>query len=462
MADKKFRIRIRMYRQGLGDCFLLTTLGETPHHILIDCGVLKGSPNAQDRIRDVVKDIGSVTNNHLDLLVATHEHWDHLSGFSDQQAQDLFNQITIDQIWMGWTEKSGDPQADALHEKFDKQKQALHLALDSTAMSEEKRMVEPLLRFFGYDGGLMPFAFAQSTRDALDYLKHRSSADISCCEPGEIRRLGRNSGLRFFILGPPRDPKLLKKDLPKAGSKESYEFAAAELLSGFFMNQEAANGLRDLYPFDPSFRVTDPAAGRVALAKLLTEVKYDSPQAAWRKLDSKMLGLATELALQMDSDTNNTSLALAIEVEETGDVLLFPGDAQIGNWQSWHGVKWKGEPELTMTNLYARTVFYKVGHHGSHNATLREGGLELMNNPNLVAMIPTDEVVAAKQGPKGWRMPAHGLNEVLREKTRGRLLRLDLGFDHDSISPPPGLTSGAWERFRDAVKEEELFIEYVL
>jgi hypothetical protein len=48
------------------------------------------------------------------------------------------------------------------------------------------------------------------------------------------------------------------------------------------------------------------------------------------------LGLAGRLALQLDSDTNNTSLVLAFELGKSGRVLLFPGDAQVGNWLSWH------------------------------------------------------------------------------------------------------------------------------
>ena len=43
-----------------------------------------------------------------------------------------------------------------------------------------------------------------------------------------------------------------------------------------------------------------------------------------------------------------------------------------------------------------RAIFYKVGHHGSHNATLREKGLEQMKNLR-VAMIPVDEEMAKKK-----------------------------------------------------------------
>src|SRR5690242_2622578 len=63
---------VRMYRQGLGDCFLLTLPGkdERPFHMLIDCGVVLGTPNPEARMQPVVQDIASTTGNHVDLLVA--------------------------------------------------------------------------------------------------------------------------------------------------------------------------------------------------------------------------------------------------------------------------------------------------------------------------------------------------------------------------------------------------------
>src|SRR5207237_641244 len=47
--------------------------------------------------------------------------------------------------------------------------------------------------------------------------------------------------------------------------------------------------------------------------------------ADWRRIDGEWLGSATELALALQSYTNNTSLVLALEVGEPGkgDVLLF-------------------------------------------------------------------------------------------------------------------------------------------
>jgi hypothetical protein len=71
--------------------------------------------------------------------------------------------------------------------------------------------------------------------------------------------------------------------------------------------------------------------------------------------------------------------------------------------------------DVTAADLLQRTVFYKVGHHGSHNATLREKGLERMISNRLAAVIPVDTRVAHEV--KGWEeMPLPGICERLKEK----------------------------------------------
>src|SRR5260370_18106955 len=98
----------------------------------------------------------------------------------------------------------------------------------------------------------------------------------------------------------------------------------------------------------------------------------------WRLIDSDWLGGSTELALQLDSLTNNTSLVVAIELPD-GDVLLFAADAQVGNWLSWQNLTWTvGSKTVTGPDLLPRAILYKVGHPGSPNATLKERGLEQM------------------------------------------------------------------------------------
>jgi len=137
---------------------------------------------------------------------------------------------------------------------------------------------------------------------------------------------------------------------------------------------------------------------KAALRKL-----YKDKAAAYRRIDSEWTASAESLALKMDFDTNNTSLALAFELPDD-QVLLFPGDAQVGNWLSWRDQTYApevadGRVPVTIDDLLRRVTFYKVGHHASHNATLRQFGFEKMTDPRLTAAIPVAEAVAAIQGP---------------------------------------------------------------
>ena len=145
-----------------------------------------------------------------------------------------------------------------------------------------------------------------------------------------------------------------------------------------------------------------------------------------------MARLATELALALQSYTNNTILVLALEAGEPGkgDVLLFAADAQIGNWESWQ--TWTCETngvKVTGPDLLKRTIFYKVGHHGSHNATLKGHGVEEMDALKA-AIIPVDEEEALK---KRWgRMPLPDLIAALEKKAPGMIFRTDKKPDNSS------------------------------
>src|SRR3954452_24724736 len=72
-----FRAKVRMYRQGLGDCHLIRLpRSDDPsrdYFIMIDCGVVLGTPDAQQTMSTVVTDIMQTTGGRVDLLLATHE-----------------------------------------------------------------------------------------------------------------------------------------------------------------------------------------------------------------------------------------------------------------------------------------------------------------------------------------------------------------------------------------------------
>ena len=144
----------------------------------------------------------------------------------------------------------------------------------------------------------------------------------------------------------------------------------------------------------------------------------------------------------------------------SGKVLLFAADAQVGNWLSWQQLSWSlpsengSSTKVTATDLLQRTVFYKVGHHGSHNATLRENGLELMTGPDLVAFLPVVEEMARK---KGWgKMPFQPLLRRLDEKTAGRIFRSDKAVAETDAADRGG---GKW---KITLGPEGLYVDYTL
>ncbi len=151
---------------------------------------------------------------------------------------------------------------------------------------------------------------------------------------------------------------------------------------------------------------------------------------------------------------------LAFELSN-GRVLLFPGDAQVGNWKSWHEKRWTEENGLdkgevvTAADLLERTVLYKVAHHGSHNATLKKLGLELMTSrahPHLSAMIPVDEAWALRRRPHRWVMPFGPMFADLKQRTAGKILRADQ-------PSPPGVD---WGPFLKPEDESELYVDLIV
>src|SRR5882762_8218862 len=74
-------IRVRMYRIGFGDCFLVSfplsqsKKGDDTHaHVLIDCGV---HPSGRiGTMEAVVDNIAEVTDRKLCIVIASHAHAD--------------------------------------------------------------------------------------------------------------------------------------------------------------------------------------------------------------------------------------------------------------------------------------------------------------------------------------------------------------------------------------------------
>lgn len=476
-------VSVRMYRGLLGDCFLLThRIGKRVFRTLFDCGVLQAIGSAKPETKagvahmaDVVRNLFDQTGGELDLIVATHEHYDHLSGFILQD--ELWDTFKIHAVWFAWTENYADPLANDIRLNRSKglatlsalvagAKAGQAFGLVPDELEETVARVQDLLQFYGeiepvavvghaltgaaaHDpaapanprpSGRPPKVPPVSCQDVLDWLKTRPEdpGKVRYLEPGQQVRFGLDDRLQATVFGPPRTrDRLLQLDPSKGGGREVYlvqpgEVGALAKTLAMRSEQQAGGALvAGDYPFADRFRRWEDAASDDPLAAAYYAT---DPRNAKRRIDGEWLGSAETLALKIDGDVNNTSLALAVEVPGR-DVLLFPGDAQVGNWLSWHDRKYPAEPatkdvpQETAEQILNRVVFYKVGHHASHNATAREKGLELMLSPDLVAMIPVVEAVAKEQktknNPDGWAMPYRDLYARLKEKTRGRIVRGD-------------------------------------
>jgi beta-lactamase superfamily II metal-dependent hydrolase len=413
-------VKVRMYRQGLGDCFLVTLPrnNDKPFYILIDCGVILGTQDAVAKMRNVVNDIIKTTDGHIDVLLATHEHWDHLSGFV--QARELFEQIEIDNVWFGWTEDPEDKLAQKLRLKHQEQRIALTKASARIRLEGHgNSIVDGMLEFFGSRG-------QGTTADALEIVRKlgQKNGGPRYCLPEDKPVDLPGTGARAFVLGPPYNETALKRSNPYKSNPETYGLAEDSFFLKAFtptINENDSGA-----PFDPIRQIPLDLARQLPFFQnhywgANTDLSNSLDQ-SWRRIDTDWLDISTNLALQLDSYTNNTSLVVALEMPNR-DVLLFASDAQVGNWLSWQDLTWEtNSGTATGPDLLRRTVFYKVGHHGSHNSTLREKGLEQMSNLKI-ACLPVDQEMAKK---KRWgKMPLDELETELNKKTQGRVLRID-------------------------------------
>ena len=470
MPPTKWSLRVRIYKQGLGDCFLLTFNNPAGlRHMLIDCGVLQGTPGGAEKIRNVANNINAETQGNLDVLIAIHEHWDHVSGFLD--AKKIFDPMTMREIWVAWTE---NPTQKILKEKKKLKLTALQLALgkiSDLAEQEQRRgsAIADILDFFGGLTGLI--GFSVKTEEAMNKVTKRDPTP-EYCEPGQVIERDWLPGVRVYILAPPKDIEDIHYNEEESDmygiAGPDYAFLTA--LQAMHAEEQGEDLDPIFLPFDRNLQWTDRSRLEYEWPALFGS--YNAPEESWRRIDHDWLYSAARLALQLDDHQNNTSLVLAIELKESKDVLLFVGDAEIGNWKSWEKVEWtitdNGQQKtIKAEELLKKITFYKVGHHGSHNATMKPKGLEWMTSSKLVAAIPVYEEFARRpkgRNKNGWDMPAPKLKERLLELTKGRLIRADWQNIPDATQKPDNITTKQWNKFVKSLEMDpgKLFIDYYI
>lgn len=382
-------LHVRMYRMGFGDCFLLSLRGGDgrDRHILIDCGSITDGKDQVSRVaQDVIKTCtprqGPPT---IDLVVCTHRHRDHVGGFKDP----AWRNVQVGAVWMPWTEDPDDLDATRIRNGQSSFALALARAVGPAAFDADASPLEDAADGVD-DVNALAMALNALTNEAAMTTLHRGFAgapprtflplkDTVC----EARTLPGVPGLKIHVLGPPRS------EVAMASMQPPHDEV--------FLTRMARRAAAKAAPAPDAPPVPEPQGAFRASWRLPKDaVNHAKMGWTFESADERAVNLLAEepdgdLAAAIDRAVNNTSLILMFEIGDQW--LLFPGDAQWGGWEA-------ALDEPRCARLLARTTFYKVGHHGSENATPRSLVEQVIRGP-YTAFLPTRSMTQWPNIPRG-------------------------------------------------------------
>jgi ribonuclease BN (tRNA processing enzyme) len=349
------RVRIRMYQVGFGDCFLLSLEYDAPlpdgraeRHVLIDYGSTRSARDgrAKSGMGDVAPLIKEHTHGKLDVVVVTHRHKDHLYGFSVNAGEEAIRELNPTLVLRPWTENPDLPaEADGPAVAADHGPVGAASARFARSLSDAQEAVGLLAAHPGLRDDLKKAALEQlKNADAVALLDELSAGD-----KGRYLFAGADAdtstvvpGLEVTVLGPPtveQDPRVATQ------AEEDPQYWMEALRASLSQAAATSEGI----DVEPTVRV-GPGPVRWLIERLSAQKRHS----------------VTRLVRHLDDALNNTSLILLLEVG--GLTMLFPGDAQIENWQFTLDQLTDNDE---LKKKLAGIDLYKVGHHGSRNATPR-------------------------------------------------------------------------------------------
>jgi hypothetical protein len=358
---KPNKLTIRSYQVGFGDCFLLTFQYPAgtiePLQVLIDCGSTGMPKKLATGLPAVAKAIAKDCGNKLTAVIATHRHADHINGFATAAGGkgpgDTLRALKPELVLQPWTEDpkvEQDARSPAIAAPGNKKGFGpAHFVAGLNGMHEFAALILHDVKRLGRN--LPVRTAAQLSFLGEDNLKNLAAVKnlMTMGKKSEYLSYGENTGLekllpgvKVHVLGPPTPRQY--PDVEKQRSKDSAEF--------WHILGATANHLI-------AAQAAAPFAARFAAKSRPAGVTWFIPRIIAAHAEQRL-----ELVRILDDVMNNTSLILLFEIGKMK--FLFPGDAQIENWS--YALKAAPEAAANRT-LLAETDFYKVGHHGSLNAT---------------------------------------------------------------------------------------------
>ena len=448
MATKKVsasrnpvEVILRSYNVGFGDCFLLTfRYPNFRRNVLIDFGStraptevaqqpmptrkLSASAQAELTRKNLKKHMLSVAeqikrdcDGKLHAVVVTHRHKDHLSGFAYEDGKGpgaIIRSLEPDLVIQPWTE---DPKAQYDATRPTKKLAGTLAEKRTKARRQHLASLHNMNLFAGYvisASKKLGGSYFKDIRDQLSFLGDDNElanrdAVTNLMKMGKRKRyvyFGAKSGLdgllpgvATHVLGPPTLEQT--RSIMKQRSKDPEQFWHLwESRSSFWAHQG---------------RIANHAAadGQTLFPQYVQKkVPWD---ARWYAFQAKKMQAENLLSIvrTLDSQMNNTSVILLFEVG--GKSLLFPGDAQYENWM------YALSDKETVKKL-AKVDLYKVGHHGSLNATPKDlwNGFSARGNDRkkgrLISVLSTSDHVHGRES-SGTEVPRKPLVEALKSES---------------------------------------------
>jgi hypothetical protein len=306
----------------------------------------------------VVDDIAGRVDK-LDVLVITHRHADHLSAFGTASGGQTLEGLAPAVVLRPWMDDPKVP-ADA-DEPVRSFVGGLHLAQHfagalEQAITETRAGVarDGQATSPGRRPDLLDFVVGQvantSAISRLDRIAANTDGRYLCATatPLSLRHL---PGVRISVLGPPTYHQLPALRREGKDYKDQYWLTQTGLLQNALAvagltSRRAKNLAREALEARDSDAVIGPARWLIA------------------RMQDRHEQTLERIVEGIDNALNNTSLILLVEVGTRK--LLFPGDAQ---GESWSWALEYAPNRSRYRELLKNIDLYKVGHHGSRNAT---------------------------------------------------------------------------------------------